>query len=284
MFDRGGSSVSRRYVFVFAHYSASARLDQSTRGLLEHLRNIGRTILVSTNLSLDEARSIHPDIQVIVRENIGYDFYSYKVGLASIEDPGIYDHTVLLNSSFVCFDPERLMSRFTACLDGSVDALGLTLSRELTPHLQSYLIAFSRKAVMSPPLRQWWADMTPISDREAVIARYELGLSRCLLDHQFSISSAFRPSFTARYRALCQATLQDSHRATFLPLQLLKNLRRANKVNPTHFLWRALLEEFGVLKRELFEKNPFCLDLSDPSSAPRSCLPGQPQRARSAPS
>ena len=201
---------------------------------------------------------------VIVRENVGYDFHSYKVGLESIENPGIYDHVFIMNSSFVCFEPGKLISRFVARLDGSVDVLGLTFSRERTLHLQSYFIAFSRRAIMSAPLRRWWDELKPVSDREIVISRYELGLSSFLLAKGFNLAAAFEPSPTARRRALCRAIRLSFYRPKLRPfLRVMLNLHHADKLNPTHFLWEDLLDEFGVLKRELFEKNPFHLDLQD---------------------
>ena len=230
--------------------------------MLECLRQTGRTILVSTNLTDEAVCSVHSDIKVIVRANVGYDFYSYKVGLESIEELDLYDHVFIMNSSFVCFDPDKLISRFVACLDESVDVLGLTFSRERIPHLQSYFIAFSRRTIMSAPLRKWWNELKPASDREVVISRYELGLSSFLFAQGFNLAGAYEPSPMVKCQALCHAIRLGLYRPRLLPFSMMMlNLRHADKLNPTHFLWEDLLSQFGVLKRELYERNPYHCDL-----------------------
>jgi hypothetical protein len=41
------------------------------------------------------------------------------------------------------------------------------------------------------------------------------------------------------------------------------NVNAADGLNPTHFLWDALFEQFGVIKTELLKRNPYALDLRE---------------------
>ena len=249
--------------FVFAHHDSAGLLRQNTRQLLERLSKEGHVVLVSTNLTTEEANSAPANINIITRENVGYDFYSYKIGLESLKNPEKYTHVCILNSSFISFDPDQLVAKFLSRLDASIDALGLTFSREISPHLQSFFIAFSRHLFLSNPFSDWWQAIEPISDRQTVILKYELGLSSFLLANGFSLGSAYEPTPMSKCRALCHAIRIGMHQPEFLPFsKVMIDLNQADHLNPTHFAWEELLDQFAIVKRELVEKNPHRFDLS----------------------
>ena len=225
-----------RRAFVVAHYDPAGRVAWSLRDLVAHLASLGRVVFVSTNLSDEAAKSLPGGLEVITRPNEGYDFYSYKRGIESLGDRAAIDSLVILNSSFVCLDPARLTGRFFARSRPDVDVLGLTSNYEYAAHLQSYWIAFEGRRVLdSAAFSTWWATMEPISDRDLVIPRYEVGLSHAMHRAGFKLASAF---------AAPREGAPSAHR------------------NPTHIHWDALLEEFAILKLELLRTNPFRMDLS----------------------
>ena len=251
--------------YVVAHYHASGLLGASTRNLLDYLqRHNGRVVLVSTGLTRDEALTVPAGVEVIVRDNVGYDFYSYKIGMEAIVDPQNYDYIFIMNNSFVCFEPQKLMDSVLMELNQPADILGLTSSREVSPHLQSYFLAFSRKVVLSAPFRNWWQEVEPISDRQTVINKYELGFSGFLFANGYSMRCAFIPSAKAKLDTLCHAIKLGLYQPELSHEYEVKlDLRLADYFNPTHFAWEELLDQFGIVKRELFEKNPFRLDLTE---------------------
>ena len=224
---------SPRRAFVVAHYDPAGRVALHLRELVAHLRTLGRVVFVSTNLA-DAARNLGDGVEVITRPNEGYDFFSYKRGIEALGDLSSIDTLTVLNSSFVCLEPTRLTQRFFARSRPEIDVLGLTANFEGAPHLQSYWISFEGRRVLdAPAFARWWTDMEPVSDRELVISRYEVGLSHALKAAGFTLASAFSapvPPGTA-------------HR------------------NPTHLFWEALLEEFAIVKLELLRTNPFRMDL-----------------------
>lgn len=220
--------------FVVAHYDPAGRVARDLRELVAHLRSMGRVVFVSTNLAGGEARDLGQGVEVITRPNEGYDFFSYKRGIESLGALSAFDTVTILNSSFVCLDPARLTQRFFARSRPEVDVLGLTANFEGGPHLQSYWISFEGRRVLdSPAFAAWWDDMEPVSQRDLVISRYELGMSQAFKAAGFTLASAYA------------APLQPgvAHR------------------NPTHLYWEALMEEFGILKLELLRTNPFRMDL-----------------------
>ena len=241
---------------VIAHHHPRGVIAEGLGRLVKRaLRFAARVVFVSTSLVADDAIELPSDVEVIRRENVGYDFYSYKTGIAALGDVSAYRGLVLLNSSFACLDADRLFGNFLARARPGVDLLGLTASREMAPHLQSYLVSFEGERVLSSEaFRRWWAAMTPVSERERVIAQYEIGMSRHFHQQGFTLDAAFHP--TPRQRELALWRWQK-----FRERNPQVRDRSADELNPTHFLWDVLLDEFGVVKLELLQRNPYGLDL-----------------------
>lgn len=250
---------------IFAHYEKNGFLGASTKNLLQYLQtHVTHVIFVSTNISAGELKNVPAGVDVIVRENIGYDFYSYKVGLNRLSEIEQYDHICFLNNSFVCTDPEKLMQRVFSQSDDSADMFGLTFSREINLHIQSYFLVFTRQALQSDLLQHWWENVTPINERLAVIEAYELGLTTFLLENEFTLSAIFNASHKARFDAMQHAMALGLYQ----PTQLSDGTRSistelAEQLNPTHFMWKELWEMLGIIKRELLIKNPYKVDLSE---------------------
>ncbi len=225
-----------RRAFVIAHYDPVGRIALHLRALARHLASLGRVVFVSTHLAPEEARSLPEAVQVIQRPNEGYDFFSYKRGIEALGDLQAIDRLVILNSSFVCLDPKRLTERFFSRARADIDMLSLTANYEYAAHLQSYWISFENRRILdSPAFARWWSEMVPVSDRDLVIPRYEVGMSHAMHEAGFKLGSAFSPPAGER--------AAKPHR------------------NPTHVFWDSLMEEFAIVKLELLRTNPFRMDL-----------------------
>jgi rhamnosyltransferase len=226
----------RQSAFVVAHYDAAGRVAKHLRGLVDHLASLGRVVFVSTNLDPGERRSLASPVEVITRPNEGYDFFSYKRGIEALGDLQSIDRLVILNSSFVCLDPQRLTERFFSRSRPDIDMLALTANYEYAAHLQSYWISFENRRILdSPAFARWWSEMQPVSDRDQVIPRYEVGMSHAMHQAGFKLASAYSPPPGER--------AAKPHR------------------NPTHVYWDSLMDEFAILKLELLRTNPFRRDL-----------------------
>ena len=225
-----------RRAFVVAHYDPAGRAARHLRELVSHLASLGRVVFVSTNLAHSEAQGLRAaGIEVITRPNEGYDFFSYRRGMEALGELSVIDALTILNSSFVCLDPPTLTARFFSRLSPDIDVLGITSNYEYAAHVQSYWMSFETRRVLdSPAFASFWRDMQPVSDRDLVIPRYEVGLSQAMNRAGLRLASAFTPPASARppYR------------------------------NPTHVFWDALLAQFGIIKLELLRTNPFRMDLS----------------------
>jgi len=169
-----------------------------------------------------------------------------------------------MNSSIVCTDARKLCERFFCRTWPGADIVALTASREVAPHLQSYLIAFSHAVLVSEAFPAWWAALEPLSDRDTVIGRYELGMSAHFARHGFRLAAAFQPTPAQKLIEFCRY-LQSGGEMPPIAADgsVTLNVNAADGLNPTHFLWDALFEQFGVIKTELLKRNPYALDLRE---------------------
>jgi len=225
-----------RRAFVVAHYDPAGRVARHLHGLVAHVASLGRVVFVSTNLSDGEAEALRSrGFEVITRANEGYDFFSYRRGIEALGDLAAIDALTIFNSSFVCLDPPTLTTRFFSSLSPDIDVLGITSNYEYAAHVQSYWMSFETRRVLdSGAFASFWKDMQPVSDRNLVIPRYEVGLSQAMNRAGFRLASAFTPPAGER---------PPYH-------------------NPTHVFWDAVLAQFGIIKLELVRTNPFRMDLT----------------------
>jgi lipopolysaccharide biosynthesis protein len=253
--------VSPDTAVILAHYHPRGLIRNDLSGLMRALRALpARVLLVSTHLA--PAHRVPAGVEVMVRENHGYDFYSYKVGLEALGDLRGLRRVILMNSSFACLDPEKLIGRFFRGDHTPYDAFALTESEERAPHLQSFLISFNAACMASSAVRAWWGSMAPLDDRREVIDTYELGLSRFLRSAGFALGSAYRPGARQRLTALARS------------LRRRRWVLNPRALNPTHFYWDFLLKEFGIIKIELIRSDPYAL-LDEPTRCALSAAVGE---------
>lgn len=123
--------------------------------------------------------------EVVVSDNVGYDFFMWKRALLAA-DFGRYDEVVLMNSSV--YGPLFPIDGVFAEMDGvDCDFWGITECFRHLPHLQSYFVVFRREVLSSPRFRMFWDAVLPYADKRQVILGYEVGMTRWLVE------SGFRP-------------------------------------------------------------------------------------------
>lgn len=247
---------------VVAHYDPEGEVAPDLLSTVQALHGRGaRVCFVSTGLADAAAAALAPWAEVIRRDNTGYDFWSYKVGVDHHRQHGLpMQRLLLLNSSVWIDDVERLLQRMDAHR-GQLDLLSITLSHEVRPHLQSFWLAFETPEILaSEAFARWWSLMKPLSVREEVIANHELGLSAHFARAGFRLGALFQPTREQRLRAVLRA-LENG----FLPLPaegpLTVDPALADRLNPTMYAWDALYQQLGVLKWELLKRNPHRLNL-----------------------
>lgn len=229
-----------RRALVIAHFNKSGRLRTDTLGIInESLKYFEKIILVSTNLAPQEKLRLPDSVECHVRENTGYDFYSYRHGIkelqTNIRQWENFDQITLMNTSFLCVDPEKFLSNYIneAHQKTDFDFIGLTKSNEINLHLQTFLITFSKNVIQDDRFIEWWNGMVPLNERQQVIYKYEIGLSQFLIQLGYKLKSVHQEKFSS----------------SGIP-------------NPSHADFIELLWKYGIIKIEIIKQNPFKLNLT----------------------
>ena len=233
--DRTDMLARAERVAVVAHWDQEGRVGRSTRTLVVALSGAGyETMLVSTSPgpgALDWVDGRPRDVTVMRRPNIGYDFGSWATALDRYPDIGRARLVLLLNDSLAGpFAPiDRLLDHFDR---SQADVWGITDTRQLRHHLQSYCLGFKGRCLESPSLSRFWREIRVEASRDAVIERYELGLGR-LLERQHFTTDVAIPSW--------RVVDGDD--------------------NPTTIGWRGLLDAgFPFVKRQVLREPDVCPD------------------------
>lgn len=169
--------ASRRLA-ILAQYDPDGGMPAHVRIHLEHLRPlVQRLVLVSNSPLTEEATARAGAIcdRVVLRDNAGWDFAAWRDALSK-ERPESWDWTVLTNSSVIgpLFPLAPILDRME---NRGVDFWGMTRSREMCPHLQSWFLAFSGSTTTSNAWRVFWSSVRESVEKHRVIRDYELNLT-----------------------------------------------------------------------------------------------------------
>lgn len=241
-----------RRVAVVAHFDAEGQLTGFFRRLLDSLlQHAERIVLVSTRLAPDQAASLDPRITVIVRENVGYDFYSFRTGVLAVEALYSYDELIIANDSVLMIDPDGLDRAFAKMRSVDCGVWGMTESQQVSRHLQSYFLVFRKDVFFSQYFDKFWRDVRVLDDKWEIILSYEIGLTQWLLHHGVRIASAFQPD-DAGMRKLSERVKRKRARDGLAP----PGGHEIAQANPVHYLWDDLCREFGLIKTEVLRDDP----------------------------
>ena len=261
-----GSEPPNRLV-VMAAYDPDGELAAHVRFQIEAWQEqCRRLIFVTTNPLTASAREwLDGRAELIERENLGYDFYSYRTGLLASGDLSAFDQVVLCNDTYV--GPLRGFDGIFSRMDAAAfDFWGVARSRRIKPHVQSFFVVFSAAVVASEAFTTFWTSMEPISNRRTVIHRYEVGLSRTLKKAGFAFGSYYSETRfewrLARLRVVWWA-LQRQNRPKGLRPGLAK-LREWSREpwNPMAGLADAALDDarLPLVKIDTLRFDPYGLD------------------------
>ena len=170
-------------VCLFSHFDIDNKIDDHVIHYLSALRDEGfKIILITSNLeldgaSIDKARAICS--LLVHRENRGYDFAGWALALRLY--PSLYDAQEVLLCNDSVYGPLRSLGPIFDKMNGtSCDFWGITESREVEWHLQSYFLVFKKSALTSAIFKQFWTAVRALDDKMELIRAYEVPLARLL--------------------------------------------------------------------------------------------------------
>jgi len=255
-----GVSIVRR-LMIFAHFSRKGDLSPAVLSSLKKYRpEIDDFVFVSASpLSADAQTKLRGVVDTIIeKENLGYDFSSWKSGLAAVDDLSAFDSVWFVNESILGPFSEAA-PLFDSMERRTEDLVGVSASCEGGYHIQSYFFRASAALVCSDVFRSFWNNVEPLSEKPDVIDQYKIGLSESVVQAGFTLGALVidNPAWRSfdDYRRLVVPNI--SARAPFRSLQFAYYLLRNRNINPVHYSWDEIVRTpLAMVKKELIRDNP----------------------------
>ncbi|ORA18208.1 hypothetical protein BST16_02220 [Mycobacterium asiaticum DSM 44297] len=177
---------------LFAHFDPQGVVDPYVIYYLERLHEIGATIIFVSGAPVLSPDSVDPIRElcagIYTRHTLSLDFGSWHLGWSILRQRGWsldqFDRLLLVNDSVYgpLFPLDEMWSSFCGA-----DMYGAIESHEHMPHLQSFFLAWDLNQRTRPFLERFWNNFKYVVDKNAVIWRYELGLSKGARDAGLSL-------------------------------------------------------------------------------------------------
>lgn len=175
-------------VAVIASYGSDQRVSRSLSTLVAEFESNGyRVLLVRASEATEPLVWPHaagrPSF-VITKPNIGYDFGSWATALAVVPELADKPFVIFANDSLL--GPFDSLAPLVADFEASpCDVWGATDTLEYLPHLQSFLLGFKTGVLRHRAVQTFWRTVRDLDDKDAIVLRYEIGLSRLLATEGF---------------------------------------------------------------------------------------------------
>jgi Rhamnan synthesis protein F len=266
-----GAQNARTKYCVFSHFDARPRVERYVLHYLRHLKACGyEIVLVSTapGLSDEAVNELKPVCNTVcLRENVGYDFGSFKAGITLLKQHGAkVDRLLVANDSV--FGPFNDMQPLLRSMEREdIDLYGLTDSHDHGYHLQSYFISYSARVYESPVFDSFWSSVDMISSstdnfKQKIVHNYEVGGSQHFLDAGCTYAVAF--PYCDVLDRLFQRVLDRLNASRDSRTQIqVKAEELFFNLNASHRYWDELIDMgLPFIKRELLTRNPTGADLT----------------------
>lgn len=186
----GFATPKKRRLAIYAAWDHDGNVDKADLYYIRALKEVADNVIyvVGNNLVAGEAEKLSRDVAYVLAEpHEEYDFGSYKRGLACAEKHGLLekvDELIFCNDS--CYAPVYPFAPvFAKMKHETCDFWGITENTEFYRHIQSYFMVFRRKVFTSKAFKDFLSGISPQKNVQAVIEKYEIGLSRMLFEKGF---------------------------------------------------------------------------------------------------
>jgi|GEM_PF-493923 len=257
----------RSRAIVLAHFDPGGDFDPHVLHAIRMYRQVAdRLVVVSAGGHRLPAAAARLVDTFIPRPNVGYDFGSWRQGIAALP-PDAFDEIICVNDSVYgpVFD---LAPALTDPRVAHADLWGMVLSEQpprpdgppRRRHLQSWFFAMRRPLIESAAFERFWAAVVPVASKQQVIERYEVGMTEHFRQAGFSVAALYDAG-AAPLVTLAEVWPQLSLREVRRSWRLWKKSRRTPH-NPSELVWWRLLEA-GVpyVKVGLFRVNHYGIGL-----------------------
>lgn len=246
-------------VAIVAHFSTESFWEENFLDVLRVLETVADKIFVVTTAeAISDIDLSLKKVNLIRRPNIGYDFYSYRVGMHLALKEHDVEGVFLINSSFFLLNADlfRKLLETMCSLNRNTGVRGLTESKQIGWHLQSYLLYFDIRNLPRDWLKRFFEVVEPVNSKFEVVLKYEIGLGQALQEHGISTESIFQPTITQVVRGALSymwSITKSQGCRTWLKSAFWRTWR---DVNWTHFGAGELARNYGLVKAEFIRSNP----------------------------
>ncbi|QNI06766.1 hypothetical protein GAN17_11010 [Mycobacterium kubicae] len=239
-----------RTLILFAHFDPDGVVDPYVAYYLEQLKGVRASIVFVSGSPTLTPESVAPIRSlcsgIFTRQTLSLDFGSWHLAWRILQESGWsltqFDRLVLANDSVYgpLFPIEEMWSVFH-----DADMYGAIESEEQESHLQSFFLAWDLNERTRRFLEKFWNRFQYIVDKNKLVRRYEIGLSKRARQEGLSI----KPFVSA---ATVSATYRQSPAH-----QWSDKLSSTNRINNTLYFWDGLIEHhrFPFLKTILPRHN-----------------------------
>ena len=240
-------------ICIFAHFNKNNNLEDYVIDYINTIKELfDEVIFVSTSEIDKEKKILLSNIvsEIIIKENQGYDFGSWKEGLLFIKNNYINlpNEIILCNDS--CYIAKNSLKKAISSMRNNkkLDFWGITRNYSFGLHIQSYFISLNSRPIND---KKFWdlVDSWEHENRKLnYILKYEIGLSKFLINQKYKMGSYIKLSFTRlsilslKYKII----FINQYLRNAIKYLLMKNLIK-NKNNTN-------LEKVEKLKTNLFLK------------------------------
>lgn len=205
-----GNDIKR--ICLFAGYSRNGLIEDYVIYYLQELSKISDVYYLSDNTIIqDEFKKIKPYVKGAYGYYHGkYDFGSWQelIKIISWEKLSEYDELILTNDSV--FGPLHNFKNFIENIekDKEWDLCGINTAFDFhTWHISSYFLILRKNGFLSSVFKEHISSVQKESDTKKVIEKYEVGLSKKMLNAGYSIKNAvrFKKNIYLSWRDFCIA-------------------------------------------------------------------------------
>ncbi len=281
-------------ICIFVHFNKDNFVSEYDIAYLAEIYNdiTKNIILISTSKNLSNQKTLKKYCtDIIIRENKGYDFYSWKEGLLKHKEIiKESDELLLCNNSVYKLSNISLAEVFREMEKRKekkeeeredYNFWGITDSKVIAYHLQSYFLLFRKEVITSDVFWRFWQEVEIIEDKYELIKKYEIELSQTLIKNNFKASAYIKIKESKNkilIKMLCDnlfgllrcknkeiKILKKLHnnKRFFKPISILKFIKQATtgyftnykKTDKPLFLWHTLLKNKSpFIKKSLFSR------------------------------
>ena len=240
-------SISENRFALLCTYSPNGVLSPATLHYLNQLNKTGLRVILcvaTEGVQTVSEKGLDAAAAIFTRQNAGFDFASWAATLSALPELMNAKSLIFTNDSVLgpMGDFEQLIQRIN---DSSRDFVALTDSQQIKHHTQSYFFALQRNALQHHRVQGFWRNLQSLKKKDDVILHYELGLLNLIESAGLSVEVIFPVN----------GLVQN--------LESTDSRRKLSRINPTHQLWRELIEQdFPFIKVQLLAENPYRLDIS----------------------